>query len=277
MAKARRQVEERLKIIDIVFELLDARIPSASQNPMMDEIVGHKPRIILLNKYDLSDPAVTKEWVSFFERKGGHALPIDSLSGRGLETIPKLAESLTQSVQDKRQAKGMKGRAIRAMIVGIPNVGKSSLINRLAKRSVAQTGDRPGVTKSQQWIKTGKNLDLLDTPGILWPKFGEERVGYLLAATGAIRDEILDIYDVALFTLKIMKERYEKRLVERYGLEEGVSDPLQILEEIGRKRGILRRGGEVDMERSADLFLKELRNGKLGPISLESPGDAAEF
>ncbi|MBE3554437.1 MAG: ribosome biogenesis GTPase YlqF, partial [Thermicanus sp.] len=162
----------------------------------------------------------------------------------------------------------------RAMIVGIPNVGKSSLINRLAKRSVAQTGDRPGVTKSQQWIKTGKILDLLDTPGILWPKFEEERVGYLLAATGAIRDEILDIYDVALFTLKIMKERYEKRLVERYGLEEGASDPLQILEEIGRKRGILRRGGEVDMERSADLFLKELRSGKLGPISLESPGDA---
>lgn len=271
MTKARREVEERLKQIDLVLELLDARIPNASRNPMIDQIVGRKPRLILLNKEDLADPQVTATWLSYFQKKGNEAIAIDSVSGRGLAEIPKRAEILTAEVQKKREEKGMRRRAVRAIVLGIPNVGKSSLINRLARRSVAKTGDRPGVTKAQQWIRTGTNLELLDTPGILWPKFEDERVGFLLAMAGAIKEEILDRLEVAYFALNILKEGYKDRLIERYQLEELPQEVPMILHKIGEKRGILRRGGEVDIERTADLLLRELRGGKLGRITFETP------
>lgn len=271
MTKARREVEERLKHIDLVLELLDARIPNASRNPMIDQIVGRKPRLILLNKEDLADPKVTETWLSYFQKKGNEAIAIDSVSGKGLTEIPKRAEILTAEVQRKREEKGMRRRAVRAIVLGIPNVGKSSLINRLARRSVAKTGDRPGVTKAQQWIKTGGNLELLDTPGILWPKFEDERVGFLLAMTGAIKEEILDRPEVAYFALNILKEGYKDRLIERYQLEELPQEVPMILQKIGEKRRILRRGGEVDIERTADLLLRELRDGKLGRITFETP------
>lgn len=271
MTKARREVEERLKHIDLVLELLDARIPNASRNPMIDQIVGRKPRLILLNKEDLADPKVTETWLSYFQEKGNEAIAIDSVSGKGLAEIPKRAEILTAEVQRKREEKGMRRRAVRAIVLGIPNVGKSSLINRLARRSVAKTGDRPGVTKAQQWIKTGGNLELLDTPGILWPKFEDERVGFLLAMTGAIKEEILDRLEVAYFALNILKEGYKDRLIERYQLEELPQEVPMILQKIGEKRRILRRGGEVDIERTADLLLRELRDGKLGRITFETP------
>lgn len=271
MAKARREVAEKLKQVDLVLELLDARIPNASRNPMIDEIVGRKPRFILLNKADLADPSKTEAWITFFNKKEITAIPVDAISGKGLDLIPKWAERLTAQVQQKREEKGMKKRAVRAMILGIPNVGKSSLINRLAKRAVAKTGDRPGVTKAQQWIKAGNSLELLDTPGILWPKFEDERVGYLLAATGAIRDEILDPLEVAYVLIGILKEAYRDRLMARYLLQELPQEPYRVLDMIGQKRGILRRGGEIDIERTAILFLKEVRDGKLGGLTLETP------
>lgn len=271
MAKARREVSEKLKLVDIVIELLDARIPISSRNPMIDEIVNQKPRIILLNKSDLADPFVVEKWVRYFKEKGLKALPVSSTSGKGISNIIKQAEEL---VAEKRAAllkKGVKPRAIRAMIIGIPNVGKSSLINRLANKSVAKTGDRPGVTKGQQWIKVGKTLELLDTPGILWPKFEDQKVGYHLAATGAIKDELFHFDDVALFIIDYFKENYTDRIKSRYGIDELSDDRIQVIEQIGRKRGCLISGGNIDFDKASEIIIRELRSGKLGPFCLEKP------
>jgi ribosome biogenesis GTPase A len=199
MAKAKREVQEKLKLIDIVFELLDARIPLSSRNPMIDEILANKPRIILLNKADMADEAVTKQWIAFFEQQGVRALAIDSQAGTGVKQIVAAAKDMLKDKFAKMAAKGIKNpRPMRALIVGIPNVGKSTLINRLAGKHIAKTGDKPGVTKAQQWIKVGKEMELLDTPGILWPKFEDEEVGLKLATTGAIKDAILNLQDVAV-------------------------------------------------------------------------------
>ncbi|OEG00379.1 ribosome biogenesis GTPase YlqF [Vulcanibacillus modesticaldus] len=271
MAKARREITEKLKLVDIVIELLDARIPISSRNPMIDEIVKQKPRIVLLNKSDLADPKIMNEWAEFFEKKGLKALSISSSSGRGISNIFRTAEEL---VAEKREAlikKGVKPRAVRAMILGIPNVGKSSLINRLANRSVAKTGDRPGVTKGQQWIKVGKSLELLDTPGILWPKFEDVQVGYRLAATGAIKDELLHFDDIALFIVDYFKKYYPEKLKTRYNLDQLPSDNVEIIELIGRKRGCLISGGKIDFDKAAEIIVRELRAGKLGRFCLEKP------
>ena len=271
MAKARREITEKLKLVDIVIELLDARIPLSSRNPMIDEIVQQKPRLILLNKSDLADPSVVDEWVRYFLKKGLKALPISSTSGKGVKNITTSSEEL---VAEKFQAmirKGINPRAIRAMILGIPNVGKSSLINRMANKSIAKTGDRPGVTKGQQWIKVGKSLELLDTPGILWPKFEDQEVGSKLAATGAIKDEILYFDDLALFVVSYFYQQYPDRIKDRYQLPELHEDPVEIVKQIGKVRGFLVSGGEIDFDRTAEMIIRELRAGKLGPFCLERP------
>jgi ribosome biogenesis GTPase A len=279
MTRARRQIEDKLKLIDIAFELLDARVPMASRNPMVDDILRNKPRLVLLNKSDLADPDATKEWVGYFSNQGIDALPIDSVTGTGVGFIPERAKLALKEKIEAQLRKGMQPRAIRALIVGIPNVGKSTLINRLAGRRAAITGDKPGVTKGQQWIKAGGGLELLDTPGILWPKFEDEQVGYKLAAIGSIKDQILNVEDVAFHTLRYLLQEYPGLLKDRYELEnlpEGGdgTDPgpvIRLMEEIGRKRGCLRSGGIVDLEKASMVVLRDLRSGKTGRITLERP------
>lgn len=276
MAKARREVTEKLKLIDVVIELLDARVPLSSRNPMIDEIIAHKPRLILLNKADLADPVYTKEWTVYFEQKGATVLSIDSQLGKGVQQISPACQKLASPMIEKMKARGMKPRAIRAMILGIPNVGKSTLINRLATKKIAKTGDRPGITKQQQWIKVGKELELLDTPGILWPKFEDPVIGFRLAATGAIKDEILDFQDVALFVLNYLKGAYPDRLKDRYKLTSIPEEGIALFDEIGKKRGFLLSGGYIDYDKTAEIILRELRSGKLGSITLERPEDIVE-
>jgi ribosome biogenesis GTPase A len=278
MTRARRQIEANLKLIDIAIELLDARVPLSSRNPMIDTILQQKPRLVLLNKCDLADPNVTAQWVRYFADQGLEALPVDASTGYQLQhIIPKCKLRFKDKI-DAQIRKGINPRAMRALIVGIPNVGKSTLINKMAGRSVALTGDRPGVTKGQQWIKlSGGELELLDTPGILWPKFDDQQVGVRLAATGAIKEEILSIEDVAFFTMKILIPYYPEQLMERYdlaSLPEDLEDPhaiVEAMEQIGRKRGCLQSGGSVNLEKASGVILRDLRQGKLGPISLEKP------
>ncbi|GAF63741.1 ribosomal biogenesis GTPase [Bacillus sp. TS-2] len=271
MAKARREVTEQLKMIDVVIELVDARIPLSSRNPMIDKIVEHKPRLILLNKADLADEHLTKEWKKYFEQLGHAVLIINSQNGKGTEKIQQVCQQLASPMIEKMKAKGMKPRAIRAMILGIPNVGKSTLINRLASKRTAQVGDRPGITKRQQWIKVGKQLELLDTPGILWPKFEDKETGFRLAVTGAIKDEILDFQDVALFALTYLKQYYPNRLKERYKLTELADDNVELFDQIGKNRGFMMSGGYIDYDKVAETILRELRSGLLGRLSFEIP------
>jgi len=280
MTRARRQIEEKLKLIDVVFELLDARIPFSSRNPMVDEITGSKPRLVLLNKADLADPELTAEWSRHFRSRGLAVHAIDANAGAGVKDLAGKAKELLKEKIDRQIAKGMKPRPIRALIVGIPNVGKSTLINRLAGRHIAATGDRPGVTKGQQWIRFGGELELLDTPGILWPKFDDPVVGFRLAATGAIKEDILHIDEVACFILKVLVEQYGAVLSDRYGLE-GLPEELpdmqaavEVLESIGRRRGCIVGGGHVDYEKAASVLLRDLRSGKLGRITFETPDEA---
>jgi ribosome biogenesis GTPase A len=278
MTKARRQIEEKLKLIDVAIELLDARVPMSSRNPMVDTILKGKPRLVLLNKLDLADPAATAEWVAFFKEKGLDALPIDAVTGSGTRDIVPRCRALMAHKIEAQIRKGMNPRAIRAIIVGIPNVGKSTLINRLAGRKVAATGDKPGVTKGQQWIKmAGGELELLDTPGILWPKFEDQDVGYRLAGIGSIKEEILTSEEVAFYTVRYMAQAYPDAMQERFNLEEMPEDlsegdtVVSLMEAIGRKRGCIVSGGRVDLVKASALFLRELRAGKLGRISLERP------
>lgn len=276
MAKAVRQVSEKLKLIDLAIELVDARLPYSSRNPMLDKLVKGKPRLILLNKEDLADPAITKKWVAYFIDVGFQALPINAQTGKGVGKIYSACQELVQHRLNKLTYKGKLIRPIRALIMGIPNVGKSSLINRLAKRQAAKTGDRPGITKGQQWIKTHGQLELLDTPGILWPKFDDRHIGLKLAASGAIRDEILPKEEVALFALQLLQTQYPARLTQRYDIAVD-ENPMRVLEEIGKKRGCLKQGGHLDFERASEIVLHDLRTGKLGPISFEQPDDLSNL
>lgn len=271
MAKARREIIEKLKLVDVVIELLDARIPLSSQNPMVDEIINQKPRLILLNKSDLADRRVIDDWVSYFKEKNIKALPISSTKGKSVSSIPKEAENLIVEKREAMKKKGLKPKPVRAMILGIPNVGKSSLINRLANKGVTKTGDRPGVTKGQQWIKVGQTMELLDTPGILWPKFEDQKVGYRLAATGAIKDELLHFDDIALFVINYFRENYKDRILERYDLEKLSDNDIEVIEQIGRRRGCLVSGGEIDFDKASEIIIRELRSGKLGTFCLEKP------
>ncbi|MDR6997924.1 ribosome biogenesis GTPase YlqF [Neobacillus niacini] len=273
MAKARREVTEKLKLVDIIFELVDARIPYSSRNPMIDEIIQHKPRLVLLNKADMADKEATKEWIAFFAEKGIHALAINSQAGVGMREIAQAAQEILKEKFARLKAKGVKPRAIRAMIVGIPNAGKSTLINRLAKKNIAKTGNTPGVTKSQQWIKVGKEMELLDTPGILWPKFEDQEVGKKLAITGAIKDTLLNLQELTIYTIKFLEKTYPDRLKERYQLDAVPEDVVELFDHIGKLRGCLMGGGLVDYDKVAELVIREVRSEKFGPLTFERPKD----
>ncbi|VEF48423.1 ribosome biogenesis GTP-binding protein YlqF [Bacillus freudenreichii] len=276
MAKARREVTEKLKLVDIVFELVDARLPVSSANPMLQEIIQQKPRLILLNKSDMADSEMTGQWIRRFSNEGNKALAINSQAGRGLNEIVRAAEDLLKEKRDRRKAKGLKPRAIRAMIIGIPNVGKSTLINRLAKKNIAKTGNTPGVTRGQQWIKVGKDLELLDTPGILWPKFEDQEIGYKLALTGAIKDSLLNMQDIAVFALRFLEAHYPEKLKRRFQLEELPEDMVDLFDHIGRLRGCLTSGAEVDYEKTAETVVMDVRTQKLGNITFDMPDDIFE-
>lgn len=268
MTRARRQIQEKLKLIDVVIELLDARIPMSSRNPMIDEILQNKPRLVLLNKHDLADPAVTAEWVAYFADKGLQALPVDSANGNQMKDIMVRCKELFGDKIATQVRKGINPRPVRALIVGIPNVGKSTLTNRLAGRKIAATGDRPGVTKGQQWIKVGSEMELLDTPGILWPKFEDQMVGMRLAATGAIKEELLNIADIALYVVRYLTVHYGPSLQERFSIEKLPDDPqdtdamIEVMEAIGRKRGALISGGRVDLEKASLTILMSCGQAK---------------
>ena len=253
-------------------EIIDARIPVSSRNPELHKIIENKPRIILMNKCDMADPSQTARWVSCYQKEGILAIPVDCKSGRGLnQFIPKVRELLKDRIIQWEQ-KGMVNRTIRVMIVGIPNVGKSSFINRMAKQNRAKVEDRPGVTRGNQWFTIGKAFDLLDTPGVLWPKFDDPNVGEKLAFTGAVKDQILDTEQLASRLLEVLRDEYPSMLTTRYKLEKYDLQPLQgyeLLELIGRKRGMLVSGGEIDTERASIMVLDEFRSAKLGKITLE--------
>jgi len=269
MAKARRQVTEKLKLVDIIFELVDARLPLSSRNPMIDEVLGQKIRLLILNKADMADDFQTKKWIKYFEERGHRAVAINSFEGKGLQMVTKAATELLEEKWERMQSRGIKPRAIRAMIVGIPNVGKSTLINRLAKKNLAKTGNMPGVTKAQQWIKVGKELELLDTPGILWPKFEDQSVGYKLALTGAIKDTIINMEDLAVYGLRFLAEHYPKRLEERYQISEVDEDLVKTFDHIGKLRRAIISGGEIDYDQVAELVVRDIRGEHLGKLSFD--------
>ena len=272
MTKTRRKIQASLKLVDAVAEIIDARIPVSSRNPELHKIIENKPRIILMNKCDMADPSQTARWVSYYQKEGVLAIPVDCKSGRGLnQFIPKVRELLKDRIIQWEQ-KGMVNRTIRVMIVGIPNVGKSSFINRMAKQNRAKVEDRPGVTRGNQWFTIGKAFDLLDTPGVLWPKFDDPNVGEKLAFTGAVKDQIVDTEQLASRLLEVLRDEYSAMLAARYKLEKYDLRPLQgyeLLELIGRKRGMLASGGEIDTERASIMELDEFRSAKRGKITLE--------
>lgn len=272
MAKAHRMIREQLKLIDVVIELLDARIPVSSANPVIDEIIENKPRVIVLNKADLADPAITEKWLAVFRSQGLEAIAVDSVSGNSAKLLIGRTENAAKAKLAAWAAKGIRARAVRAMILGIPNVGKSSLINRLLGTATARTGDKPGVTRGQQWLKIGKNLELLDTPGVLWPKFEDQEVAFKLAITGAISDEVFDMEKVVTRLVELLRERYPDRVAGRYNLTLPLpEDPVEILGLIGSRRGCLRSGGVVDYEKARRIVLSEFRDGKLGRVTLDDP------
>ena len=269
MAKARREVQEKLKLVDIIFELVDARLPLSSRNPMIDEVINQKPRLLILNKFDMADDKETKKWIAYFEERGAKAVAINSFEGKNLAAVNKAAQEILKEKWDRMKAKGMKPRAIRAMIVGIPNVGKSTLINRLAKKNLAKTGNMPGVTKAQQWIKVGKEIELLDTPGILWPKFEDQEIGYKLAITGAIKDQITNMEDLAVYGLRFLADHYPERLHERYGIEFIDEDLVKTFDHIGKLRRVYAGGGEIDYDQVANLIIRDIRELHLGRVTFD--------
>ena len=278
MKKARELVEENLKLVDVVVELLDARIPAASANPMLREIIGDKPRVVALNKRDLADENMTRRWLEHFRAKKIPAVALDSVSGKGMKELLTLIEREAKYRTERLVSKGVAARKARVMILGIPNVGKSSLINRLAGAAKAKTADKPGVTRAKQWIRIGADVDLLDTPGILWPKFEDPRVGLKLAFTGAVNDEIYDLESVAHLLLATLRRDHQERLQERFKFKEALPETTEgLMDAIGRKRGCLLKGGRIDFEKVQYILLAEFRMGKFGKISLDvPPTEAAE-
>ena len=269
MAKTKKEVKEKIKLVDVVLELLDARIPFSSQNPVIKELIGNKPRVILLNKADLSDPVELDKWVSFFEMQGTKTLKINSVSGMGVDKILGVLKIVLKDKIAKEISRGRIERPIRTMILGIPNVGKSTLINRLADKKKLIAEDRPGVTKRTQYIRVGHDFELLDTPGILWPKFDNKSVALKLAITGAIKDNILPIDDVVIFGFKFLHENYLSRFESRYSIKVDIEDIVKIFDDIGIKRGCLLPGKRIDYDRVSDLFLHDFRHQKFGKIILD--------
>ena len=282
MAKTRRQITEDLKMIDVVVEILDARIPNSSQNPDIRKITQNTKKIIILNKYDLADNAKTEKWIEYFNKKERKVVLADSLTGKGVNETTRQIQKIMEDEMQKMADKGRIGRKIRVMIVGIPNVGKSSFINRIAKKTSAEVGNKPGVTKQKQWIRINEKIELLDTPGVLWPKFENEKVAMNLAITGTIKDDILELTEVAYTLTKFMLENYRNNLLQRYSLDEKQINEIlnqeqaeneniyEIMQLIGKKRGAI-LGGRVDDERTSKLILDDFRSSKLGKITLEIP------
>lgn len=273
MAKAKREIMEKLNLVDLVIELKDARIPYSSTNPMIDEIVGRKPRLILLCKSSLADVEITKKWMDFYRKKGILSLDIDSVTNYHISSVLRYAKLAAKEVLEARKKRGIASEQIKAVILGIPNVGKSTLINTLAKRKAAAVGDKPGVTKSQTWIRITEDIVLLDTPGILWPKFEDQTVGLKLAMCGSIRDEILDLEAITAKALEYMMLHYPRLLIERYKLDAMEEDPYALIESIARKRGCLLKGGVPDIPKVCGLIMNELRGNKIGAMSYEEPGE----
>lgn len=272
MAKTRRLIKESLSLVDGVTEIIDARIPYSSSNPELEELINNKPRIVLLNKCDLADKNTTNQWVEYYKKKGIRAIPVDCRSGKGLNNYIVAVREVLKDVIKKNEDRGMPGKALRIMVVGIPNTGKSSFINRMARSAKAKVADKAGVTRNNQWFAIGNGIELLDTPGVLWPKFDDQKVGDRLAFIGSVKDEILDTETLAVRLLEVMTADYPERLTERYKIADfSDKEAWEVLEMIGKKRGMMIRGGEIDTERVSVMLLDEYRSGKLGLISLERP------
>ena len=272
MAKTRRLIKESLPFVDLVTEIVDARIPMSSSNPELKEMIGNKPRIVLLNKCDVADEKTTARWVEYYRNMGVNALPVDCRTGKGLNAYLPLVRRVLKDKIKRNEEKGMVGKPLRVMVVGIPNTGKSSFINKMAGRNRAKVADKPGVTRSNSWFAVGSGIELLDTPGVLWPKFDDRSVGDKLAFIGSVKDEVIDIESLAMRLINVLKNGYDDRLSERFKITDFADkEDYEILEMIGRKRGMLISGGEIDYERASVMILDEYRGGKLGRLSLDFP------
>lgn len=272
MTKAKRMMQENIKLIDLIIELVDARIPFSSRNPDIDELGKNKSRIILLNKSDLADPSCTKQWVAYFEHAGAYVLEINSKTGAGIKAIQGLVQEACKEKIERDRKRGIVNRPVRAMVVGIPNVGKSTFINSFAGKACAKTGNKPGVTKGKQWIRLNKNLELLDTPGILWPKFEDQEVGMKLAFIGSMNDEIIIMDELACDLIHNLRGRYADCVQSRYQINMKESD-VEILEEIAESRKCYSKGDTLDLEKAAGILVDDFRSGRLGRITLEQPKD----
>lgn len=268
MTKAKRQMQEDIKLIDLIIELVDARVPLSSRNPDIDEIGKNKARLILLNKADLADEAQNEAWKAYFQEKGFYVVRVDSRNGAGMKVVQNVIQEACKEKTERDRKRGIKNRPIRAMVAGIPNVGKSTFINTFAGKACAKTGNKPGVTKGKQWIRLNKNVELLDTPGILWPKFEDQEVGKRLAFIGSVKDEILNMEELALELISYLCQNYPGALAKRYNItEEG--QPVELLGEIARVRGCLKKGEELDYTKATGILFEEFRSGKIGRITLE--------
>lgn len=270
MSKAKRAMQEDLKLINVIIELVDARVPLSSKNPDIDPMANGKSRIILLNKCDLADPVVTTQWKKYYEEKGFFVSLINSKNGKGVKQVNEVIQSACKEKIERDRRRGILNRPIRAMIVGIPNVGKSTFINSFAGKACTKTGNKPGVTKGKQWIRLNKNVELLDTPGILWPKFEDQTVGLRLAFIGSIKDELSNQYELCLLLMEYLRDNYPSVLAEAYQIEQEEND-IKLLESIAKRRGCLKTGGELDLDKAANYVIDDFRNGRLGNISLERP------
>ena len=272
MTKAKRQMQEDLKLIDLIIEIVDARLPMSSRNPDIDKMGANKSRLILLNKSDLADVRANKQWIEYFMEKGYYVLEIDSKNRVGINSINTVIKEACKEKIERDRKRGILNRPVRAMVCGIPNVGKSTFINAYAKKACTKTGNKPGVTKGKQWIRMSNVLELLDTPGILWPKFEDEKIGINLALVGSINDDILDIANLSIKLIEFLKNRYSDLLEERYSISCN-DEYVAILEKIGRDRGCLKKGSEVDYDKAAALIFDDFRSGKIGKITLELPSE----
>lgn len=273
MTKAKRQMQEDIKLVDLVIELVDARIPMSSRNPDIDELGKNKARLILLNKADLADDRQLEAWMNFFKEKGYFAVRLDARSKAGMKNVQNVIMDACAEKIERDRKRGIKNRPVRAMVVGIPNVGKSTFINSFAGKACAKTGNKPGVTKGKQWIRLNKGVELLDTPGILWPKFEDQSVGLKLALIGSIKDEILNIDEMSLELIRFLQERYKELLTARYEGIDVDAKPVEVLEQIAELRGCIKKGGDIDYTKTANLLLDEFRSGMIGRITLELPED----
>ena len=269
MTKAKREMQEKMKMVDMVIELRDARIPNASKNPMIEELCNQKPRLIILSKKDKADALETRKWITKLQKEDVKVLALDIIKENITPKVVEASQELMKAKIERMKRRGIRPRAIRAMVVGVPNVGKSTFINRISKKKIAVTGDRPGVTKSLQWSKVNANLELLDTPGVLWPKFEDEKVGVLLAVSGAIRDEILPLEEVAAWAMRFLMQHKPELLEKRYAIELD-EDPYSNYTKIAEKRGFLKNGKEIDFKRTIETFLREIRDDRLGSITWEN-------